>query len=230
MKNYIFVGGSYGIGKSAIEKLIDNDHQVHLYSRTQGDFSEFKDKVHHHVFDASKDEFRIDGLPPSCEGLVYLPGTINLKPFTRLKPEDFIQDFQLNFVNMTKILSKVLPLLKKSNLPSSVVLFSSVVVQNGMPFHSLVGSSKGAIEGFTKNMASEFAPKVRFNCLAPSLTETPLAKNIVSNPKVLQNSIQKHPLQRIGRPSDLGKMLCFLLKEDSFMTGQIIHIDGGMSL
>ena len=119
MKNYIFIGGSYGIGKSAIEQLIDNDHQVHLYSRTQGDFSVFKDKVHHHVYDVTKDEFSIDGLPPICDGLVYLPGSINLKPFTRLKPEDFIQDFQINFVNMTKVLNKVLPLLKKSNSPSS---------------------------------------------------------------------------------------------------------------
>ena len=99
-----------------------------------------------------------------------------------------------------------------------------------MPFHSLVGSSKGAIEGFTKNMASEYAPKIRFNCVAPSLTETPLSRSIVSNAKVLEASIQKHPMKRIGQANDIGKMVNFLLKDDSFTTGQVFHVDGGLSL
>ena len=234
MKNLIFVGGSDGIGFSTISNLLSKNNQedikIHVYSRSPGKLNSLGDSIHHTPFDVSTDEFETNTLPDSVDGFVYLPGTIKLKPFSALKPDHFIEDFELNFLKMVSILKKLLPSLKKSKHVPCVLLFSSVVTQKGMPFHSLVGSSKGAIEGFVKNMAMEYAPKIRFNCIAPSLTNTPLAASITSNPKVLETSTQKHPLKRIGEPEDIGKLASFLLVEDSFMTGQVLHPDGGMSV
>ena len=234
MKNFIFIGGSYGIGLSSINHIMSkkdqSDIKIHVYSRSSDNLNSLEGNVIHTPFDISKDEFDTTHLPETVDGFVYLPGSIKLKPFHTLKPEDFMEDYKINFLNMVSILKKLIPSLKKSpNLPC-VVLFSSVVIKKGMPFHSLVASSKGAIEGFVKNMAVEYAPKIRFNCIAPSLTNTPLAKSITSNPKMLETSISKHPLKRIGEPEDIGKLVSYLLLEDSFMTGQIFHTDGGMSV
>ncbi|MBG08328.1 MAG: oxidoreductase [Halobacteriovoraceae bacterium] len=233
MKNFVFIGGSYGIGFSAISELISkNDKKnikVHVYSRSWDDGKNRGEAIVYNPFDVLKDEFDTSGLPSAIDGFVYLPGTIKLKPFNSLKVEDFMEDINLNFMKMVLILKKLIPHLKKSEHVPCVLLFSSVVIERGMPFHSLVGASKGAIEGFVKNMAMEYAPKIRFNCIAPSLTNTPLASFITSNPKVLETSIQKHPLKRIAAPEDIGKLVSFLLNEDSYMTGQVFHPDGGMS-
>ena len=234
MKNFIFIGGSYGIGYSSITQLMSkkdqSDINVHVYSRSSDNLKGLEGNVVHTPFDISKDEFDTTHLPETVDGFVYLPGSIKLKPFHTLKPEDFMEDYNLNFLKMISILKALLPALKKSPHIPCVLLFSSVVTQKGMPFHSLVGASKGAIEGFVKNMAVEYAPKIRFNCIAPSLTNTPLAKSITSNPKMLETSISKHPLKRIGEPEDIGKLVSYLLLEDSFMTGQVFHPDGGMSV
>ena len=127
-------------------------------------------------------ENKLDSIlfPEIIDGLVYCPGSISLKPFNRFNEDDFINDYKLNVIGAAKIIQHLLPNLKKSASPS-IVLFSSVAVQTGMPFHSLVASSKGAIEGLTKSFAAEFAPSIRVNCIAPSLTETGLANFLINS-------------------------------------------------
>ena len=168
-------------------------------------------------------------LPAAIDGLVYCPGSINLKPFTRIKPQDFVADYELQVVGAIKLIQQLLPKLKASSA-ASIVLFSTVAVGVGFPFHSQVSASKGAVEGLTKALAAEFAPTIRVNCIAPSLTDTPLANRFVSTADKKAANGNRHPLKRIGTPQDITNMVTFLCSEQSsWMTGQILHVDGGMS-
>ena len=168
-------------------------------------------------------------MPETIDGLVYCPGSITLKPFSRIKPELFINDFQLQVVGAVKVLQAVLPKLKKSD-KAAVLFFSTVAVQAGFNFHSLVSTSKGAIEGLTKALAAELAPKIRVNCIAPSLTDTPLAKSLLNSEAKKEANSKRNPLKRIGQAADLANMAAFLLSEKaSWITGQIFAVDGGMS-
>jgi NAD(P)-dependent dehydrogenase (short-subunit alcohol dehydrogenase family) len=161
---------------------------------------------------------------------VYCPGTINLKPFHRISIADFKQEMEVNFYGAIRLLQACLKGLKKSSSPS-VVLYSTVAVQTGMGFHAGIASAKGAVEGLTRSLAAEWAPnKIRVNAIAPSLTETPLALALLSTPEKKEASDKRHPLGRVGRPEDIAEATVFLLSEkSSWMTGQILHLDGGMS-
>jgi len=135
----------------------------------------------------------------------------------------------LQVVGAIKIIQAALPALKNSE-HASVVLYSTVAVQRGFTFHSLVSASKGAVEGLTRALAAEFAPKIRFNCIAPSITDTPLASGLLNTPEKIEANAQRHPLKRIGTVADIAKMTAFLLSEHSrWMTGEILHVDGGMN-
>jgi NAD(P)-dependent dehydrogenase (short-subunit alcohol dehydrogenase family) len=161
--------------------------------------------------------------------LPYCPGSINLRPFERIKPIDFEIDYKLQVIGAIKIIQAVLPKLKKAE-NASIVLFSTVAVQSGFPFHTQVAASKGAIEGLTKALAAEYAPKIRVNCIAPSLTDTPLAANLLNNDQKKEANAARHPLKRIGAAEDIAHIAAFLLSEKaSWITGQIMHVDGGMS-
>jgi NAD(P)-dependent dehydrogenase (short-subunit alcohol dehydrogenase family) len=162
--------------------------------------------------------------------LVYCPGTINLKPFHRIAISDFQNEMDINFFGAVRVLQACLKGLKKSD-SASVVLFSTVAVQTGMGFHAGIASAKGAVEGLTRSLAAEWAPsKIRVNSIAPSLTDTPLASNLLSTPEKKEASDKRHPLGRIGSPEDLANAAFYLLSENSsWMTGQILHLDGGMS-
>lgn len=161
--------------------------------------------------------------------MVYCPGSINLLPFKRIKQEAFLSDFNLQVLGAIKVLQKALPALRKSANPS-IVLFSTVAVQSGFNFHAQVAVSKGAIEGLTKSLAAEFAPKIRVNAIAPSLTDTPLANKLLNTPQKKEANANRHPLKRIGTVADIAQAANFLLSENaSWITGQIIHVDGGMS-
>ena len=226
MKNILLIGGSYGIGL-AIAKELENKNNIFVASRT----SEAIDglNVTHIPFDVSTDVLDVSKLPAVIDGLVYCPGSINLRPFKGLKMETFESDMQINFFNMVKVVQQILPQLTASN-QASIVLFSSVAVTMGMPFHTSVAAAKGAIEGFAKALAAEYAPKIRVNVIAPSLTNTPLADKFLNNETKQEKSAERHPLKRFGQPEDLAKMAAFLLSENaSWISGQILHVDGGMS-
>ena len=166
----------------------------------------------------------IDG---NIDGLVYFPGSITLKPFRSLKQADFQNEIEINVLGAINAIQKYSPKLTEG---ASIVLFSTVAVQVGMPFHTAVSVAKGAVEGLTRALAAEFAPKIRVNCIAPSLTNTKMAEKFLSTSEKVEAAGHRHPLKKVGQPEDLANAVIFLLNDSSrWMTGQIIHIDGGMS-
>ncbi|GGD26915.1 SDR family NAD(P)-dependent oxidoreductase [Flavobacterium orientale] len=226
MKNILLIGGSYGIGL-AIAKELQFESNIYIASRTNDQISDLK--VTHIPFDATSDTLDVSQLPSTIDGLVYCPGSINLRPFKGIKPETFESDLHINFISLVKVIQSVLPNLTASE-QSSIVMFSSVAASMGMPFHTSVAAAKGAIEGFAKALAAEYAPKIRVNVIAPSLTETPLADKFLNNDVKKEKSSERHPLKRFGQPEDLAQMAQFLLSDKStWITGQIFHVDGGMS-
>ncbi len=227
MTNILIIGASSGIGASLSRQLIEKGHQVYgTFSKTSSSIDGFKKFHQLNVLDENLD---LSFVPDTLDGLVYCPGTVNLRPFARIKPEDFITDYQLQLVGAVKVIQACLTKLKNAASPGRV-LFSTVAVQTGFNFHSLVASSKGAVEGLTKALAAEFAPTIRVNCIAPSITDTPLAGTLLNSAEKKEANAQRHPLKKIGRPEDLANLTEFLLSEkSSWITGQIIHADGGMS-
>jgi NAD(P)-dependent dehydrogenase (short-subunit alcohol dehydrogenase family) len=220
-KNIVLVGGNSGIGKAVASQLQENGATIFSYSRTgEGTAS----------IDFATDFEELPGLPEIIDGVVYCPGTINLKPFHRISIADFKQEMEVNFYGAIRLLQACLKGLKKSSSPS-VVLYSTVAVQTGMGFHAGIASAKGAVEGLTRSLAAEWAPsKIRVNAIAPSLTETPLASALLSTPEKKEASDKRHPLGRVGTPEDIAEATVFLLSTKSaWMTGQIIHVDGGMA-
>ena len=223
-KNILLIGGSSGIGL-ATAKLLTESHEVYIASRSSDSLTGLD--IHHLPFDVNTDDLSTLDLPAELSGLVYCPGSINLRPFKGLKPEAFEADFQINVMGFVKSLQAVLT---KLTTNSSVVLYSTVAVKVGMPFHASVAASKGALEGLSKSLAAELAPKTRVNVIAPSITNTPLADRFLNNEAKMEKSAQRHPLKRVGEASDIAAMTRFLLSdESSWMTGQILGLDGGMS-
>ena len=225
-KNYLIVGGSSGIGL-ALTKSLAQSHNVWVASRNEESIQGIPN-VRHIPFDAETDT-SIELDTEQLDGLAYCPGTINLKPFNRLKNEDFQKDFQVNVLGAVNAIQSVLTLLKKAE-NASIVLFSTVAVDQGMAYHASVAASKGAIQGLTKSLAAEFAPKIRVNCIAPSIVDTPLASRLLGNDEKKEASAKRHPLQKVGTSDDIAQMAAFLIGENSqWTTGQILGVDGGMS-
>lgn len=230
-KTYIIAGGSKGIGLTLTLQLLEAGANIHVYSRTTGDLPT-NDQLTHQVCDFSGDGFDSVELPDAIHGVAYCPGTINLRSFRGLKLEDFRKDFEVNAMGAIKFLKGCLAGLKKGSdaSPSSIVLFSTVAVSTGLPMHSSIAVAKGAIEGLTRSLAAELAPNIRVNCLAPALTDTPLAANFFSTDEKRAAMDAKYPLGRSGTPTDLANMAKLLLSPASdWMTGQVIGVDGGMS-
>jgi len=228
-KRFFIAGGSSGIGLAIVQALHAKGHEVYVGSRTNDQLAGLGG-VHHLPLDVTAEPLGLAGLPEALNGLVYCPGTIQLKPFQRLTIDDFLEDLQINFLGAVKTIQACLSRLRKANTGASVVLFSTVAVNTGMPFHASVASAKAAVEGLTRSLAAEFAPRIRFNAIAPSLTDTPLAQNLLSSEEKRRASAERHPLKRLGTPQDIAGLAVHLLSEaGSWLTGQIIHIDGGMS-
>lgn len=225
-KNIAVIGASKGIGLALVQKLAHQGHQVFAtYSQTLPTFEHQNVKWQSY----SVAEGQHLEIPEELDGLVYCPGTISLKPFNRFSAQDFLADYQLQVIGATQAIQATLPALKKS-AQASVVLFSTVAVQQGLPFHSLVSASKGALEGLTRALAAEFAPKIRVNAIAPSLTNTPLAENLLNSDAKREANAARHPLKRVGEPTDIANMAAFLLSDEaSWLSGQILHVDGGIS-
>ena len=227
MKKYVIVGGSKGIGKETAELLAAEGHQVTVFSRTP--YEGPAHTIEWEEFDVLEDSWE-DQMPEDIDGLVYSVGSINLKPFRGLKTEVFEADFQLHVMGAIKALQAAYKNFNENSIPA-VVLYSTVAVKRGMPFHATVSASKGAIEGLTRAIASEWAPKARINCIAPSLTDTPLAGKLLSTPEKKEAMGNNNPMKRVGEANDIAEMTAFLLSDkSSWMTGQIIHIDGGQSV
>ena len=225
-KNILIVGGSSGIGLSLVEQL-QSDHNLIVANRSNEALNGLS--VEFIPYDVENGELEVAKLPETLHGLVYCPGTINLRPFKGLRPEVFTRDFSINVMGAVKTLQAVLGRLQNSEVPASVVFFSTVAVQTGMPFHSSVATAKGALEGLSRSLAAELAPKIRFNVLAPSLVDTPLAEKFLNNDTKKSNAEGRHPLQRIGSPEEIAKMVTFLLgDQSSWITAQTITIDGGI--
>lgn len=228
MKNIVIIGASGGIGISITEKLLQryDDCQLTLISRKKPSISDDRAKWVEADVLSSLPDIGVDAI----DGLVYCPGTIDLKPFQRLKPDDFRQEFEINVVGAVNAIQHFLKPLRKAP-KSSIVLYSTVATYAGMPFHSGIAAAKGAVEGLTKSLAAEFAQKnIRVNAVAPSLTDTPLAEHLLGDEKKREAGAKRHPLGRYGQPADIANATLFLLGDDSdWISGQILHVDGGLS-
>lgn len=227
MKNFLVIGGSSGIGKQITQNLSDQGHKVYAtYNQTKPD-KEYKN-VYYFPLDVMQAQLSYGELPKAIHGLVYAPGSINLMPFRRLKTTDVSSDIALQVNGAIKVVQDNYKALRAGQ--ASIVFFSTIAVQQGFSFHAQVAISKGAIEGLTRSLAAEFAPQMRVNAIAPSITNTPLSEKFLNTEEKLKRSAENHPLKRIGEPNDLATVATFLLSDESnWMTGQILHVDGGKS-
>ncbi len=230
----VILGATGSIGSSLAKKLVENGDQVHLVGREEASLSSLASELNSSftICDVLEENFceklTKDLKDEPIDGLAFCIGSIDLKPLKLTKKSDFMQSFNLNLVSATEVIRSLADNLKKNK--GSIVLFSTVAVRQGFPNHAIVSSAKGAIEGLTLALAAEFAPNVRVNCIAPSLTNSKMSNFLLKNEKVADGIAKMHPLKRIGEGSDTASLARFLLtKESSWITGQVVGVDGGRS-
>ena len=222
MRKIIIIGGSKGIGKAITESLLSN-HQIVNISRTPPEFEH--QNLSHHSCDILTDDLP---LIEAADGLIYCPGSINLKPFNRLSIEDFRTDFEINVIGAVKTIQAYTKALSQSESPS-IILFSTVATKLGMPFHASVATAKSAVEGLTKSVAADLAPKIRVNAIAPTITNTNLAAKFLRNERMIESTIQRHPLKKYLEPTEVAAMASYLLSDLSkSISGQIFNLDCGI--
>ena len=225
-KNILIIGASSDIGLEICKLANADGHNIYATSRDDANANNFDNFIQ---LDPNKSLDVLDDLPENIDGLVYCPGTINLRSLQRLTLEDIKNEMEVNFYGAFNIIKKVLPNLKKND-GASVVLFSTVAVKTGMPMHSSIAAAKGAVEGLTKSLAAELAPRVAINCIAPSIVDTKLAANILSTDERKQASADRHPLKTIGSINSIANSAYFLLQaKENWISGQIFRPDGGLS-
>nr|WP_299703624.1 SDR family oxidoreductase [uncultured Pontibacter sp.] len=229
-KNILIIGGTSGIGLAIARQLQAEGAHVTVASRKTSEAIEELGIAHLELDVLAFDPAFIKDLPNELHGLVYCPGSIRLRPFERMSTEDFRQEYELNVLGAIQSIKAVLPLLKKPD-SASIVLFSTVAARLGMPYHASIASSKAALEGLAVSLAAEFASAgIRVNAIAPSLTDTPLSQSLLSTPEKVEAAGKRHPLGRVGQPEDIAKAAAYLLSDEAgWVTGQVLHLDGGMS-
>jgi len=230
----VILGATGSIGSSLAKKLVDSGEHVHLVGRDEINLSELANELNStfttcDVLEENFSEKIVNDLKDEqVNGLAYCVGSIDLKPLKLTKKSDFMQSFNLNLVSATEIIKSLADNLKSSK--GSIVLFSTVAVQKGFPNHAIVSSAKGAVEGLTKALAAEYAPNIRVNCIAPSLTNSKISNFLLKNEKMAESIAKMHPLRRLGEGEDSASVAKFLLTEESsWITGQIFGVDGGRS-
>jgi NAD(P)-dependent dehydrogenase (short-subunit alcohol dehydrogenase family) len=222
MKNILIIGGSKGIGNAILIEQLENN-KVYNISRNTPEISH--PNLTHYSLDVLKDV-----LPEieNIDALIYCPGSINLKPIASLSIDDFRNDFEINVIGAVKTIQKYLPVLKKGVNPS-ILLFSTVAVKLGMPFHASIATAKAGIEGLVKSLGAELAPTVRVNAIAPTITETSLSANILRNDRMKENMIERHPMKSYLKPEEVAGMANFIISEKAkSISGQIFEMDYGI--
>lgn len=222
MKHIVVIGGSKGIGAAIVQSQLAQHHVINI-SRTNPEITS-NNFTHYHC-DILEDE-----LPDieAIDTLIYCPGSINLKPIARLKIEDFKSDYEINVIGAVKAIQKYVPVLREGNDPN-ILLFSTVATKLGMPFHASIAAAKSAVEGLVKSLAAEFAPTIRVNAIAPTITNTDLASKLLRNDKMIENITERHPMKKFLEPKEVADMADFLISDKArSVSGQIFTIDCGI--
>lgn len=223
MSNVLIIGATSGIGMKLAERLTGN---WRIWTASRGPAPA---GIEAHInWDASKEPLPAETLPEVLDALVYCPGSIRLQPFHRLTDDAFREDWEINVGGAIRAIRPALGALKAAET-SSIVLFSTTAVTTGMPMHASVSAAKGAVEGLTRALAAELAPKIRVNAIAPSLTDTPLSSPLLRTERQREAADKRHPLGHIGKPEDLAALAALLVSQEAkWITGQVIHVDGGI--
>jgi len=225
---FVIAGGSHGMGLGIVQRLLDAGASVTVLSRTLGQLPAHE-RLTHITHDFASAEGLSVPLPERIEGLCYCPGSITLGSFRRLKPADLANDFQLNVTGAVTLLQAALPAMRAAK-SSAMLMFSTVAVSQGLTMHSSVATVKGAVEGLTRSLAAELAPHIRVNCIAPAMVATPLSARFLASDEARTSMDAKYPLQRVGKVDDIAPLAQLLLSDEgSWITGQVISVDGGMS-
>ena len=222
MRKILIIGGSKGIGNAVLQQQLEHNNVFNI-SRTEPDFSH--SNLTHFSLNVLQDE-----LPEieNIDTLIYCPGSITLKPISGLSVDDFRNDFEINVIGAVKVIQKYLPVLKKGNQPS-IVLFSTVAVKLGMPFHASIATAKAGVEGLVKSLGAELAPTIRVNAIAPTITETSLSASILRNDRMKENMIERHPMKSYLKPDEVANMVDFLISQKAnSISGQIFEMDYGL--
>ena len=233
-EKYLIFGATGSIGSSLTDILYNEKKNCHLIARNEEELKKLSEKYNYSfsICDVLQLDFTKKLLTELSDteilGIAYCIGSINLKPLKLTKSSDFISSYVLNLVGVTEIIRNFQDNLKRNN--ASVVLFSTVAAKKGFINHSIISSAKSGVEGLTVALAAELAPNIRVNCIAPSLSKSKMAKAVIKNSKMEESIAKMHPLKRIGEGSDAASLSNFLLSKDSsWITGQIIGVDGGRS-
>ena len=231
---YLVFGATGAIGSSLAAQLKESSHDVHLIARNEDEVKVISEELgcSYSVADVLEENFmdkvKADTSDFDVKGVAYCVGSIDLKPLKRVSESDLHNCMKLNLYSAIEVIKGFQEELKKSS--GSIVLFSSVAAQKGFTNHTIIATAKAAIEGLTVTLAAEFAPNIRINCVAPSLTNSKIAQSMLKNPIVAEALAKAHPLKRVGEGKDSAALAKFLLTEESsWITGQVIGVDGGRS-